>query len=143
MHPLQRECHRLIEAGLPGAFVYREDADGASQFYTAGFADLTTQQHMTPDLHYRVGSTTRAFTAKVLLQLLAGGKLKLYDPLEKWLPDLPILNATSLAIEHLLRMRCGLFDFEDDPSLLGDLDGGKYDDRKDCPCTGSRSQRRP
>jgi len=122
MHPLQRECHRLVEAGLPGAFVYREDADGTSQFYTAGFADLTTQQPMTPDLHYRVGSTTKTFTAIVLLQLLAEGKLKLRDTLEKWLPDLPIPNATSLTIEHLLRMRSGLFDFEDDPGLLGNLD---------------------
>lgn len=122
MHPLQGECHRLVEAGLPGAFVYREDADGTSQFYTAGFADLTTQQPMTPDLHYRVGSTTKTFTAVMLLQLLAEGKLKLRDPLEKWLPDLPIPNASSLTIEHLLRMRSGLFDFEDDLSLLGNLD---------------------
>ena len=122
MQPLQRECQRLVEAGLPGAFVYREDADGAAQFYTAGFADLATQQPMAPDLHYRVGSTTKTFTAVVLLQLLAEGKLSLRDTLDKWLPDLPIPNATSLTIEHLLRMRSGLFDFEDDPSLLGNLD---------------------
>jgi len=122
MHPLQRECHRLVEAGLPGAFVYRVDTGGASQFYTAGVADLATQQSMTPDLHYRVGSTTKTFTAVVVLQLLAEGKLRLRDTLDKWLPDLPIPNATSLTIEHLLRMRSGLFDFEDDPSLLGNLD---------------------
>jgi len=112
MHPLQRECQRLVEAGLPGAFVYCEDADGVSQFYTAGFADLTTQQPMTPDLHYRVGSTTKTFTAVVLLQLLAEGKLSLHDTLDKWLPDLPVPNATSLTIEHLLRMRSDLFDFK-------------------------------
>lgn len=122
MHPLQRECHRLVEAGLPGAFVFRVDTDGVSQFDTAGFADLTTQQPMTPDLHYRVGSTTKTFTAVVLLQLLAEGKLTLRDTLETWLPDLPIPNAPSLTIEHLLRMRSGLFDFEDDSSLLGNLE---------------------
>lgn len=122
MHPLQRECHRLVEVGVPGAFVYCEDADGASQFYTAGFADLTTQQPMTPNHHYRIGSTTKTFTAVVLLQLLAEGKLTLRDTLAQWLPDLPIPNATSLTIEHLLRMRSGLCDFEDDPLLLGNLD---------------------
>ncbi len=36
MHPLQKECQRLVEAGFPGALIYCEDADGASQFYTAG-----------------------------------------------------------------------------------------------------------
>ncbi len=122
MHPLQKECQRLVEVGLPGAMVYCEDADGASQFYTAGFADLTTKQPMTPNHHYRIGSTTKTFTAVVLLQLLAEGKLNLRDTLAKWLPDLPIPNATTLTIEHLLRMRSGLFDFEDDPSLLGNLD---------------------
>lgn len=122
MHPLQSECHRLVEVGLPGAFIYCVDTDGASQFYTAGFADLTTRQLMTPYQHYRVGSTTKTFTAVVLLQLLTEGKLTLRDTLEKRLPDLPIPNASSLTIEHLLRMRSGLFDFEDDPSLLGNLD---------------------
>ncbi len=112
MHPLQRECQRLVEAGLPGAFVYCEDADGVSQFYTAGFADLTTEQPMTPDLHYRVGSTTKTFTAVVLLQLLAEGKVSLHDTLDRLLPDLPMPNATFLTIEHLLRMRSGLFDFK-------------------------------
>jgi D-alanyl-D-alanine carboxypeptidase len=122
MHPLQKECQRLVEAGFPGVLVYCEDANGASQFYTAGFADLTTRQQMTPDHHYRIGSTTKTFTAVVLLQLLTEGKITLQDTLAMWLPDLPIPNASSLTIEHLLRMRSGLFDFEDDPSLLGDLD---------------------
>jgi hypothetical protein len=69
MHPLQRECHRLVEARLPGAFVYRVGADGASQFYTAHF-------QMPP----------------------------------------------PLIIEQLLCIHSGLFDLEDDPSLLGNLD---------------------
>ncbi len=122
MHPLQKECQCLVEAGFPGVLIYCEDADGASEFYTAGFADLATKQSMTLNHHYRIGSTTKTFTAVVLLQLLAEGKIKLQDTLDKWLPDLSIPNAPTLTIEHLLRMRSGLFDFEDDPSLLGDLD---------------------
>ncbi len=91
-------------------------------FILPEFADLATRQSMTLNHHYRIGSTTKTFTAVVLLQLLAEGKIKLQDTLDKWLPDLSIPNASSLTIEHLLRMRSGLFDFEDDPSLLGNLD---------------------
>lgn len=122
MHPIQLELNQMVAAGLPGAFVYIEDVNGTPQFYTAGFADLATGRHMTPESRYRIGSTTKTFTAVVLLQLVAQGKLALDDTLHTWLPDLSIPNAEFLTIEHLLRMRSGLFDFEDDPSLLGSLE---------------------
>ena len=122
MHTIQQELDCMIGAGLPGAFVYVEDAHGTSHFYTAGFADLARHQRMTADSHYRIGSTTKTFTAVVTLQLVAEGRLTLQDMLGDHLPDLPIPNAAHLTIEHLLRMRSGLFDFEDDPRLLGNLD---------------------
>src|SRR5262245_47318074 len=122
IHPIQNELNTLVDAGLPGVFVYIEDADGSSQFYTAGVADLTSKSIMTPDTHYRVGSTTKTFTAVVTLQLIAEGKLSLADTMKDRMPDLPIPNNESLTVEHLMRMRSGLFDFEDDPSLLGNLD---------------------
>lgn len=122
MHPIQLELDHMVDAGLPGAFAFIEETNGASQFFTAGFADLATLARMTPESRYRIGSTTKTFTAVVLLQLVAQGKLALHDTLRILLPDLPIPNAESLTIEHLLRMRSGLFDFEDDPELLGNLE---------------------
>ncbi|MGA7731526.1 MAG: serine hydrolase domain-containing protein [Chloroflexia bacterium] len=113
---------RLVEAGLPGAFVYVEDADGASRFYTAGYADVESGRLMTPGTHYRIGSTTKTFTAVVTMQLVREGKLALGDSMRAVLPDMSIPNGEALTVEHLLRMRSGLFDFEDDPSLLGDLE---------------------
>src|SRR5215467_15967210 len=122
MHPLQLALNRMSDAGLPGAFVYIEDPDGPSQFYTAGVADLSSRQRMTQESWYRIGSTTKTFTAVVLLQLVAEAKLALSDTIHTWLPDLEVPHAESLTIEHLLRMRSGVFDFEDDPSLLGSLE---------------------
>lgn len=122
IHPIQKELNTLVDAGLPGVFVYIEDLDGSSQFYTAGVSDLTSKDIMTPDSHYRVGSTTKTFTAVVTLQLIAEGRISLNDTMKVLLPDLPIPNNDSLTVENLLRMRSGLFDFEDDPSLLGNLD---------------------
>jgi D-alanyl-D-alanine carboxypeptidase len=76
---------------------------------------------MTADSHYRVGSTTKSFTAVILLQLINEGKLGLQDKVSELLPDWQIPNSTSLLLEHLLRMRSGLFDFEDDPALVDNL----------------------
>jgi D-alanyl-D-alanine carboxypeptidase len=122
IHPIQKELNTLVEAGLPGVFVYIQDADDSSQFYTAGVADLSSKVIMTPESHYRVGSTTKTFSAVVTLQLIAEGKLSFSDTMKDRLPDLQIPNNDSLTVEHLLRMRSGLFDFEDDPSLLGNLE---------------------
>jgi D-alanyl-D-alanine carboxypeptidase len=118
---MQERLDRLVEAEFPGAFVYVEDPDGRSAFFTAGVADVTTRRRMAPDDRYRVGSTTKTFTAVVVLQLVAEGKLALDQTAHDWLPELQIPNGRALTIEHLLRMRSGLFDFEDDPSLLGNL----------------------
>jgi D-alanyl-D-alanine carboxypeptidase len=122
MDSTQAELDRLVDGGLPGAFVYIEDADGTARFWTAGVADLDTGASMTPTSHYRIGSTTKTFTAVVVLQLIGEGRLALDDLVQERLPDLPIPNRDRLRIEHLLRMRSGLFDFEDDPSLLGNLE---------------------
>lgn len=122
MHPIQRELNQMVDAGLPGAFVYIEDIQGTPQFYTAGFADLTTRRRMEPSSRYRVGSTTKTFTTVVLLQLVAQGMRALDTTLHTLLPDLSIPHAEFLTLEHLLRMRSGLFDFEDDASLLGSLE---------------------
>jgi D-alanyl-D-alanine carboxypeptidase len=119
---IQAELDRLVAGGLPGAFVYVEDADGTVTFRSAGLADLATGTRMTPERHYRIGSTTKTFTAAVVLQLLAEGRLALGDRVQALLPDLPIPNGDRLTVEHLLRMRSGLLDFEDHPSLRGDLE---------------------
>lgn len=122
MESVEQELNQLVDAGLPGVGMYIEDADGTSRFVTAGYANRATQKPMTPDMHYRAGSTTKTFTAVVILQLVAEGRLELDDTVQGLLPDLAIPQADKLTVEHLLRMRSGLFDFEDDPSLQGDLE---------------------
>ena len=123
MHPIEDELTRMVELGPPGAFAYKSDMHGRSHFYTAGFADIASRRQIEPTDHYRVGSsTTKTFVAVVILQLIGEGSLTLEDTLQKWLPELSIPNAGRLTIEHLLRMRSGLFDYEDDESLRGNLE---------------------
>lgn len=119
---IQRALQSVVDAGLPGAFIFIEDPDGGIEFYSAGVADLESGRRMAPDMYYRIGSTTKSFTAVVTLQLVDEGRIALDDLVSTWLHDRSIPNGDVLTIEHLLRMRSGLFDFEDHPSLLGDLD---------------------
>lgn len=112
----------LVGGGLPGAFVFVEDSDGSWMFRSTGTADRSTGRPIDRLDRYRIGSTTKTFTAVVVLQLVSEGKVELHEPVVRRLPELHDVCDPTLTVEHLLRMRSGLFDFEDDPRLLGDLE---------------------
>lgn len=121
---LREQLIEVVDQGMPGAFVYVDDPDGSATFLTAGVADLVSKRRMTPDAHYRIGSTTKSFTAVVALQLVAEGRLRLSDLVSRWISGLPEPHHLELTVEHLLRMSSGLFDFVDHPTLL-DLDANR------------------
>lgn len=52
-----------------------------------GYADMDKKRPATKESVYRIGGTTLKFTALMLLQLVRAGKVKLDDPVEKYLPE--------------------------------------------------------
>jgi D-alanyl-D-alanine carboxypeptidase len=52
-----------------------------------GYADMEAKRTPTNDTAYRIGSITKQFTALALLQLVEQGKMRLTDPLEKYVPE--------------------------------------------------------
>jgi D-alanyl-D-alanine carboxypeptidase len=52
-----------------------------------GYADMEGKNVPTNDSAYRIGSITKQFTALALLQLVEQGKMRLTDPLEKYVPE--------------------------------------------------------
>jgi len=52
-----------------------------------GYADMDTKQPAARDSIYRIGSITKQFVAVMLLQLVEQGKVRLSDPLEKYVPE--------------------------------------------------------
>jgi CubicO group peptidase (beta-lactamase class C family) len=58
---------------------------------------------------FHVASVTKTFTAAAILQLERAGKLKLDDPLSKYIPD--FLNGDRITIEQMLTHTSGLPDF--------------------------------
>jgi len=55
---------------------------------TVGFADMKTHRLANRNTVYRIGSITKPFTAVMLMQLVAAGRIQLSDPVERFLPEI-------------------------------------------------------
>jgi D-alanyl-D-alanine carboxypeptidase len=71
---------------------------------------------MTTDVHYRIASVTKTFTAQAVLRLADQGRLSLDDPLEEYVPDIP--HGDEITVHHLLGMRGGVYDFVADEEFM-------------------------
>ncbi len=54
---------------------------------SVGFADMQTRRLADRNTVYRIGSITKPFTAVMLMQLVAAGRLRLSDPVERYFPE--------------------------------------------------------
>ncbi|MFJ3772734.1 serine hydrolase domain-containing protein [Streptomyces sp. NPDC090075] len=84
--------------------------------------------------HFRVASTTKTFTATVVLQLVAEKRLSLDDTVEHWLPGVVAGNGNDgrrITVRDLLRQTSGLYDYIDDPEiqdrLINHFEENRYD----------------
>jgi D-alanyl-D-alanine carboxypeptidase len=77
-----------------------------------GYANVAQKTAATPHTLYRIGSITKVFTSTAILQLRDAGKLRLDDPITKYLPWFIIQNhypdAPPITIRHLLTHTAGL-----------------------------------
>ena len=70
---------------------------------------------VSPDALWQIGSNTKAFTAVMLLQLEADGKLSIDNTVGKWLPQYPAWR--TITIRQLLDMTSGIPDYEGQPAF--------------------------
>jgi CubicO group peptidase (beta-lactamase class C family) len=78
-----------------------------------GYADMETRAVATNDTVYRVGSITKQLTGLALLQLVEQGKLRLTDPLEKYVPEAkqmqkPFAGTPPITLLQLATMYAGV-----------------------------------
>lgn len=100
------------DGAVPGAsvLVLRDGKPVVRRSY--GLADLEERIAATSATNYRLASLTKQFTATAILLLAEDGRLKLDDPVRKWLQAMPEA-AASVTIRHLLAHMSGLIDYED------------------------------
>ncbi|MEV8635109.1 serine hydrolase domain-containing protein [Streptosporangium sp. NPDC051023] len=114
---LQTSLNDLVRGGdFPGALAAVRGRDGRTRDYTAGVGDLATRARVPVNGRVRIGSTTKTFTAVVVLQLAGEGKLDLDTPVEKYLPNLVRDNGNdgrAITVRQLLQHTSGLASYTD------------------------------
>ncbi|MEF9882938.1 serine hydrolase domain-containing protein [Streptomyces sp. P9-A4] len=100
-----------VDAGVPGAVAQARDGHGT---WTGTAGDRKGNDR------YRVGSITKTFTATVLLQLQAEGRIDLDDPVGKWLPGVVSGNGHDggrITVRRLLNHTSGVYSYTEDPAF--------------------------
>ncbi|WP_370412817.1 serine hydrolase domain-containing protein [Streptomyces fradiae] len=107
----QQALDAVVAEGVPGAVA--QARDGKDRWTgTAGERNGNDR--------FRVGSITKTFTATVLLQLQAEGRLDLDDPVEKWLPGVVRghgHDGREITVRQLLNHTSGIYGYTEDPGF--------------------------
>ena len=103
-HPLVASNLRLLEVWLQAEMDYRDQPGyvigivyDQELIYAKGFgyADVATKRPMTTDTVFHIGSQSKTFTAIAVLQLQEQGKLRLDDPVEKYIPSFAVKGGNA------------------------------------------------
>lgn len=86
---------------------------------SVGFADVKARRLANRNTVYRIGSITKPFTAVMLMQLVAAGRVQLSDPVERYLPEVKQIaskpqGASPFTFLQLATMTAGLAREPDD-----------------------------
>jgi CubicO group peptidase (beta-lactamase class C family) len=78
-----------------------------------GFANLELKTPATADTAFRIASMTKSFVTLSIFKLRDDGKLRLDDPVKKYLPEFrnvrpPTKDSPEITIRHLMSMSSGL-----------------------------------
>jgi len=125
---VQQAMVSAVHSGAPGIAVEIRDRHGR-WFGTAGSSDTDAGSRRRPEERFRIGSTTKAFTAAVVLGLVAEGVLGLDDTVQRWLPGLVRGNGNdgaTITVRHLLNQTSGLFNYGNDPAFFANGVGSQW-----------------
>ena len=112
---------RLAQMGAPGAIVSLSMPGEVDYVKAFGVANTATGVPMMPDFHWRIGSVTKTFTGTALLQLVDQGKVKLSDPISRYVEGVP--SGDVITLDMLGRMRSGLVDYVETDTIMGRIYG--------------------
>ncbi|MEU5432075.1 serine hydrolase domain-containing protein [Streptomyces sp. NPDC020719] len=108
---LQQALDATVTAGIPGAVAEVRDGRGVWKG-SSGVADLGTGRAAHAGDRFRAGSVTKTFVATVVLQLVAEGKVRLDDDIERQLPGV-VPGGEHITVRQLLNHTSGLANYTD------------------------------
>jgi CubicO group peptidase (beta-lactamase class C family) len=107
----------------PGASVVISEHGKIVYQGVRGLADVAAKRPITPATVFRIGSITKQFSSAVVLQLAAEGKLKLDDPLSKYLPTYP--HGEAITVRQLLNHTSGIQSYTGMPGWMVEANTNK------------------
>lgn len=100
---------RLDQMGVPGAIVSLSIPGKIEYTRAFGVGDTATGTPMLVDNHHRIGSVTKTFIGTAILQLADQGRIRLSDPISRYVEGVP--SGDVITLDMLARMRSGLADY--------------------------------
>jgi len=106
----QARDRRRPERGLRSRFPVPSSLVSTKSY---GFADMSTHRLANRQSVYRIGSITKMFTGIMLQQLVAAGKIRLTDPVERYYPEIKEIRgyaklAAPITVQQLATMTSGI-----------------------------------
>ncbi|QCX38982.1 DUF3471 domain-containing protein [Aureibaculum algae] len=103
-------------------------SDQGKVIYKKGFgmANMEWDIPNEPNTKHRLGSITKQFTAMLILQLVAEGKLDLNKPITTYLPDYPKTSGDIITSHHLLTHTSGIPNYTSFPKFMEDESRNPY-----------------
>ncbi len=135
---LRQQIEKILkDTHTPEVSIAIVHKDGPEWVAGVGLADVATDRATTADTLFRIGSTSKAFTALSILILVDQGKLSLDDPVHKLAPELWYENrwesSNPIRVVHLLEHTTGWDDMhlreyaKNAPPTMTTLQGLDYD----------------
>ncbi|WP_157249377.1 serine hydrolase domain-containing protein [Nonomuraea typhae] len=111
---VQAMLDTLVRDDKATAALIRVDSRAGGWSAAAGVADLRTKKPADPAGHFRIGSITKTFAATVVMQLVDEGKVKLDEPIARYLPG-EVPGGAKITVRRILDHTSGLYDYMHEP----------------------------
>jgi CubicO group peptidase (beta-lactamase class C family) len=102
--------HQLQEMRMPGAAL--GIVKGDEIVHLAGFGDADDSgRAVTPETPFKIGSTSKSFTALAIMELVEDGKVDLDAPVQRYIPWFRVATpdaSSRITVRHLLNQTSGL-----------------------------------
>ncbi|HKF46134.1 MAG TPA: serine hydrolase domain-containing protein [Terracidiphilus sp.] len=106
----------MQQRGVPSASVAVVQGGKLVYAHAYGLAHIAPDEPATPDMRYSIGSISKQFTAAAILILQEQGKLKLDDPVGKYVPGLT--RGDEVTIRQVLSHTSGYQDYWPEDYLM-------------------------
>jgi CubicO group peptidase (beta-lactamase class C family) len=101
------DAHRRY-FNLPGLTLGVTSPTGFTWVTHSGYANADARTPITPDTLFQIGSISKSFTAALLHQFAAEGRMKLTDRIVSLLPGAPLPPDSPIEVQHLLDHVAGI-----------------------------------